>query len=404
MTSDAGKRIFTREFLLLNLVVFLGFSNLALLFQLYDYLHTLPIDSKAFGLLISVFSFTALVLRPVISPFLHPGNARLWMALGGAGSMIALFAYSVAHTFVPLLLVRILHGAGFVVLASAMMAMVVCFIPAHRSGQAFGLISVSTLLPYAVLPPLLGPVTQALGTFDRVLGAAGVLMVLIFPCIYAVKPTARSGASDAASAAASAGAPGLSRAVLRENFQGVRIPLLLGITLIFFTGYTMIFFFLRGFGTGIGIANPGLFFTIATVAMIALRLLVGALFDRMNKVRLLCAMLLVVACGYGVLPFVRGTLPFFGLACVLGVGWGAAMPLMNALIFDASQPRFQGLNLNMAIWMIDGGFMLGPLAGNLVLAGAEDRYGLLYGLCTALMVGALGLLVIMKKRGSREKA
>lgn len=392
MTSNPGDRILTREFLLLNGVVFLGFSNLALLFQLYDYLHTLPIAPQAFGFLISVFSLTALALRPVISPFLHPGNARLWMALGAAGSMVALFAYSVARTFLPLLLVRVLHGAGFVVLASAMMAMVVCFIPARRSGQAFGLISVSTLLPYAVLPPLLGPVTQALGTFDRVLGAAGVLMILVFPCIFGVRPPAR--------AEAAAGAPGLSRAGLRENFQEARIPLLLGITLIFFTGYTMIFFFLRGFGTRIGIANPGLFFTVSTVAMIALRLLVGALFDRMSKVRLLGAMLLLVACGYGVLPLVRGALPFFGLACVLGVGWGAAMPLMNALIFDASQPRFQGLNLNMAIWMIDGGFMLGPLAGNLVLAGADRSYGLLYGLCAALMLGAFSLLILV---GSKER-
>ncbi len=389
MTSPPSGRILTREFLLLNLVVFLGFSNLALLFQLYDYLHTLPVDPKAFGLLISLFSFTALVLRPVISPFLHPGNARLWMVLGAAGSMIALFAYSVAHTFLLLLLVRILHGAGFVVLASAIMAMVVCFIPAHRSGQAFGIISVSTLLPYAVLPPLLGPATQLLGTFDRVLAAAGLLMVLVFPCILGVKPPARSGAAT--------GAPGLSRSGLRENFQESRIPLLLGITLIFFTGYAMIFFFLRVFGARTGVANPGLFFTIATLTMIAVRFFAGALFDRMNKVRLLGAMLLLVAGAYGLLPFVGGALPFFALACVLGVGWGAAMPLMNALIFDASQPRFQGLNLNMAIWMIDGGFMLGPLAGNLVLAGANDRYGLLYGLCAALMVGAWGMLGLAKK-------
>ena len=391
MPSPPSDRILTREFVLLNLVVFLGFSNLALFFQLYNYLHTLPIDPTAFGLLISVFSFTALVLRPVISPFFHPGNARLWMALGATGNIIALFMYSVARTFLPLLLVRILHGAGFVVLASAMMAMVVCFIPPRRTGQAFGLISVSTLLPYAVFPPLLDPVIQVLGTFDRVLAAAGLLMVLVFPCILGVKPPARSSAET--------GAPGLSRSSLRENFQEARIPLLLAITLVFFTGYTMIFFFLRGFGTRIGVANPGLFFTIATMAMIALRLFVGALFDRMNKVRLLGGMLLLVAVGYALLPFVRGELFFFGLACLLGVGWGAAMPLMNALIFEASQTRFQGLNLNMAIWMIDGGFALGPLAGNLVLAGADGSYGLLYGVCAALMVGALGLLTLVRRQG-----
>ncbi|MBW1798885.1 MAG: MFS transporter, partial [Deltaproteobacteria bacterium] len=73
--------LFTREFLALNVVFFLSFCNLAVFFHFHQYLHTLPIDSRWFGLLIALFSLLSLILRPIISPFMHTGNARKWLGI-----------------------------------------------------------------------------------------------------------------------------------------------------------------------------------------------------------------------------------------------------------------------------------------------------------------------------------
>jgi predicted MFS family arabinose efflux permease len=386
--TETADRILTREFVLLNAVVFLGFSNIALFFQFYSYLQSLPIDPAWFGFLISLFSVLALALRPLISPLLHPGNARAWMTAGTVVSAGALVGYAFAHSLVPMVLVRSLHGVGFVVMATGVMAMVVAFIPASRSGQAFGIISVNTLLPNALLPPLLDLFTRALGGFDRVLAAAGLAMLLVLPCILAIRPPS--------GVAAGGGAPGFSPGAFRENFGRRRVPLLLGVTLLFFTSYTMIFFFLKDFGRHIGVPNPGLFYTLATAIMIGVRVAAGAVLDRLDKVRLLSVVFLFMAAGYGALPLAGGPVFFYAVACLLGLAWGASTPLMNAIIFESSLPRYRGLNLNLSTWMIDGGYVIGPILGGLVLAGEEKHYGLLYGLCAAMILAAVAVLRIAR--------
>ena len=89
-----SNHLFTREFISLNGVLFLSFCNLAIFFQFYQYLRTLPISPEWFGLLIGIFNLTALILRPIISPFLHPGNAPKVMVLSCLGVIAALFCYN----------------------------------------------------------------------------------------------------------------------------------------------------------------------------------------------------------------------------------------------------------------------------------------------------------------------
>ena len=57
-----------------------------------------------------------------------------------------------------MIVLRIVHGAAFVLLTSVVIALVVNFIPTEKSGQGFSTLSVATMIPYAVIPP----VTEAL--------------------------------------------------------------------------------------------------------------------------------------------------------------------------------------------------------------------------------------------------
>jgi predicted MFS family arabinose efflux permease len=153
-----AKRLLTREFLVLNFIIFLTYCNIAVFFQLHQYLaHTLHISEEGTGFLIGLFALTALVIRPVISPLLHPDNARKWIFFGAAGVFGSLLFYHLAKGFPGMAAVRIVHGAFYVLMATAVMARLVACIPKARSAEAFGIISVITLLPYAVFPPLSHP-------------------------------------------------------------------------------------------------------------------------------------------------------------------------------------------------------------------------------------------------------
>jgi predicted MFS family arabinose efflux permease len=168
------------------------------------------------------------------------------------------------------------------------------------------------------------------------------------------------------------------------------------VNILFYSPYTILFFFLRDFGALRGIGNPGFFFTVAMFVMIAVRLGGSRYFDRMNKARTgaLCMALLAV---FQVLVyFVRVEASFLGLSVVFGVLWGVGIPLIMALIFDISEPRFRGLNMNLVLVVMQVAFFVGPFAGGIVLA--RWGYGPLFALCGVLNMAGSILLIGLRDR------
>ena len=130
----------------------------AVFFQFQNYLQgELHLPPSSLGFLIGIFAFAALIVRPIISPFLHSGNARKWLFISTVGVIASLLLYYPARGFWSMAVVRVLHGGIYVVLATAALTKMMDSIPETRSGQAFGLITVITLLPYAVMPLSIGP-------------------------------------------------------------------------------------------------------------------------------------------------------------------------------------------------------------------------------------------------------
>ena len=185
-------RLFSRSFVALSAIQFLAFCNVAVFFPFYSYLRTLPIDPHWLGFLIGAYALSAVVVRPVISPLLHLGNARRWMFFSSIGFIGALPLYSLADGFWTMLAVRTLHGAFHAGLVSAMLAMVVAFIPKEKSGQAFALLSVNTLLPYAIIPPMLGPLQHMLGGYETCVDGRRRGHAVVLPTLIA-RPNSGSG-------------------------------------------------------------------------------------------------------------------------------------------------------------------------------------------------------------------
>jgi len=369
----------TREFIALNAIMFLAFCNIAVFFQFYGYLGTLPIPRESFGLLIALFSVTVLLIRPIISPFLNPSNSRKWIFVSCCAVVASLVLYTWALDFWSMAVVRLVHGATYVVLATAVLARMVGCIPPGRSGQAFGLISVITVLPYAVVPPLLEPLDRLMGGFLGVLDLSAAVMALAVPLVLLV-------GRDSDAMTDSSG-QGIRYRDVTVNLKDPRVLALLGLSLLVWTTFTPIFYFLKEYGHGIGVANPGWFFTVSTVAEISVRLLAGPLFDKLHKPTMLVAALVCLALGYVALTEVREPVLFYAMGVVLGLGWGVALPLLSSLMFDVSEPRFRALNSNLAMVMFQAGFFVGPLAGAAILA--HGGYGTLYWVCAGLLLAGV---------------
>ena len=374
-----AESLVTKEFVALNAIIFLAFCNIAVFFQFHQYLGDLGISPDYFGALIGLFSVSVLAIRPIISPWIHRDNAKRWILISCGGVIISLFLYNAANDFWSMALVRLVHGAAYVVLATAALNRMVEAIPANKSAQAFGLISVVTLLPYAVIPPFLGPLISWAGAFDRVLDLSALAMFLAFPLLFFVenKPLEQTDFRD--------NSIGLSE--LKENLADPRVIVLLLLSLLVWTSFTPVFYFLNGYAEKLGIENAGWFFTISTLMEITVRIVAGHLFDRVNKWLLLLAAIAWLGAGNFALAAYPGAGTFYCMSVWLGIGWGVTMPVLSGLVFDVSKPKLRAFNTNLAMEMFQAGFFVGPVLGGAILV--AWGYSALYYACAGILWAGL---------------
>lgn len=382
-----------REILFLFGATFLAYANISVFFSYVEYLRTLAIEPRWFGLLIAVFSAVSLLVRPVVSLFLHHGNAYRTLFLGTVLLMATLCSYSLADGFWTMLLVRAFHGLAFVLLGTALMTMTVEYIPGDRSAQFFGFLSVIVLVPNTVIPPLMPFLINGLGGFPRVLFVFAGVTGLMFPLVLRAR--------SATSAAISQGfSESLDRNDLLQDLRNGAVISLLLAMLLLYSGCALVFFFLDGFGRHAKISGTGFFLTLSTAGEIGVRVMAGSFFDKINKARLAALTMITLALAYAALGHVRQEETFFCLGLLLGLGWGIAMPVYNGLMFDLSEPKVRAFNTNLGFQMFQGGFFLGPLIG----APVVTRWGFttLFEMCAVFSFFSAVLTFALERRIKRN--
>lgn len=377
--------LFSIGFLTINLQLTLVTAIAALFFAFAGYLQQLGVSPATAGFILSADALAALIVQPLLSTVVHAGTARRWLFWGSLLLSAALFMLGHVTTVPLLATARLLQGTGFICVLASLMTLLVQFIPREMSGRAFGWVSLVRLIPYAIIPFLFDLLAIAPSSFRMVLNVAA--LTALVPVLLCLLPISRQAEPSEKSLP-----PGLSG--MASSLRSRSVLLLLLSALLFFCSYSAIFFFLRQFGLTLGIAKTSLFFTIATLVMIVVRLCGGWLFDRYNKVLLCAAGLFTVALCYGLLPLCASDRMFFILAGISGLGWGIAMPLQAAAMFDISTPAARALNQNLLIVMMQGGFFLGPFVGGQLIS--RFGYTTLFACLAATALIAGGMMMGVK--------
>ena len=368
------KSLFTFEFLALCLVIAAAFCNISVFYSFYYYLGVIDIPVVWRGFLVGLEPMSAFGLRLFVLPWLHVRNAYVI----SMAALVLLIAVSCSYLFVTtvagMIILRIIHGAVFVLLTSAVIFLMVNFIPPEKSGQGFSALAVASMIPYAVIPP----VTEALLPYLRneadiyagisVLSVAAILLMAVLQkrisnvlrgmdTVLMRRPSVHE---------------------LRNNFkQGPVVILLTSVLFIYFVHATL-FYFVKNLSLQTDVGNVGVFFTVNMGMMIVVRLLGAALFDRVNKQRLLIIVLALIIVCLIALPGVSTIPLYYLLAAIYGGSIGVALPILNALIFSASSPALRGFNTNMTLFAMDAGYFLTPYLGGILISSGTGFDTLFY--------------------------
>ncbi len=393
--SGGPARLFTYDFVVLILAAGFAFCNIAVFYGLATYLERIGVDPAWRGAVIAAEPLAAVVARPFLSVWLTARQALAVARLSLVGIGLALPCYLFATNLPALFAVRIFHGLSFVCLVSAVMVLLTRVIPPRQAGRAFGLFSLSALVPYAIMPPL---TEWLLGFVGGEAHAYAWTALLTLPSLALFVPL---GKRLGRSAFAGELSERPSWTAIGENLRQSPVLLLLGANLLLFVSTTQVFFFIKPYCLSLGLAEPGLFFTVSTAASIAARLIGGPFYDRLPRRGAAMTALVALAVSMGLFGVTGSGAAFFALAATYGFLLGVALPLLNAAMFLESPPHLRGMNMNLMLFMMDAGYTLGPITGGALLS-AGDGFGALFAVSAGCAVSAAALMAPLAAREWRQ--
>ncbi|TWE00618.1 putative MFS family arabinose efflux permease [Peribacillus frigoritolerans] len=173
-----NQRILNKSFLFLfisNFLVFIGFEMMLPI--LPAYLLSMNASSIQVGLVTSLFTIGAVLIRPFVGYYLMDSQRKSLAICASAALMVITILYPFLNMIWLLLLLRLFHGAAWGVSTTANSTMVVDFIPKTRLGEGIGYFSISTTVG-AIVAPSIGILIYDSFSFDILIWSSAVLSLL----------------------------------------------------------------------------------------------------------------------------------------------------------------------------------------------------------------------------------
>ena len=331
------------------------------------------------GVLALVFSATAAVTRLVIGPIIDAGKCSLVIRAGIVVLVCGTALCSVVDGVALFTVGRILQGAGFAAATTAAATAAADVLPAERLGEGIGYHGLGQALAMSVGPAfalfLVGtdPSTNLFVGLSLV-GIVGFIIALgagyekhpeRLPetCAARMRAEADGVRDDAGAADAtpdSADAPrksGIAK-LIDGVFEPRALPGAIPMAIICPTfGFGI--FFAGLYGTTLGYANAGLFYTVSAITMIGVRLASKRFMDTVPAIRTY-----TVAVAFGIIAFIMlfnaaaSEAIFLASGLFYGVALGISLPLNQSVAVKNSPSNRWGVTNALFLLMNDLGIGL----------------------------------------------
>jgi MFS family permease len=349
--------------------------------HLPGYLQEEGAGESMIGLVMGVFSLSAIASRPFVGRMIDKRGRRSVLLLGSAAHLVFAALYLTLDGIGPwIYAVRVGHGVAEGMLFSVIFTIAADVVPASRRSEGMGLYGVSGMIPLS-LAGLIGDQILAHGVY-RDLFAFTVGTAALAAAASWFLPDSRPAPEEGAAPA--------------RSFVGTILsPRLLPVWFVMFTfafALASYFTFVKTFVLHRGIGSVGSFFTAYTVAAVLLRVTLGWVPDRFGPVRVLVPAVLCAALGVFVLSIADSDLAVVVAGTLCGIGHGYAFPIGSALVVMRSPPSERGSALAAFTALFDLGLLAGAPVLGLILE--RSSYATMFGVAAAVAAIGSGLFAI----------
>jgi MFS family permease len=376
--------LFTRAFVALCVVAFLGFSSN---FIIQPVLPLLVVDrggdATLVGLVVAAFSLPSVVLRPFMGRLVDEWSNRGVLLAGTATLAVANAAYLIPG-FIPLFIVRIVHGTGWAAFNTGGHSLVGRLAPPARRGEASGIYNLMPGLASVMMPAIGLLLLPAYGFDGAFLVAAamgaGALLVALFAGV------GRHLAKQAATQKP------LSRSLLE---RGAVLPMTLEVLFTSVQALFLTFPPLFALANGIDVQALALYYPVVGGMLVIARAVLARLSDRVGRGPVLVGSTIVASAGLVVASFATDVL----MLTIAGMLWALAASVSSPTSMALAMDRSEQGRMGAAMATYSLGFQMGLGVGAAVFGFVIEVAGFPAPFLLALLfeLALLGLLAISWK-------
>lgn len=150
-----AEKLWSRNFVLLiflNFAMFMGFQILMPVLPVYA--RSLGGNEATTGLVVGIFTISAVVVRPFIGKALDVFGRKKIFLIGFIVFCLFSLSYTIASTVLMLLLLRFFHGFGWGTTSTTANTVASDVIPHSRLGEGMGYFGLTSTMAMAIAPAL----------------------------------------------------------------------------------------------------------------------------------------------------------------------------------------------------------------------------------------------------------
>ena len=346
------QKIVSRDFILSFFAQFVFSSVFCILIPAIPiYLLRFGAKEGEIGFLIGIFSVSSLILRPFVGKALLTVPERSFMIAGSLLYVLSCLAYLIAPPFWPLLIVRVFHGIGLALFATASFALLANITPEAHRGRLISYFFLSYNMAFA-LGPYIGMLL--INRFNFVilfLTCTGLSLCSLYLTLKLSKresiPLERESLRLQSF---------LSREALPPAIVVSMLNIIWGTLCAFFPLYAL----------NHGVSNPGIFFIFLAATLMLGRIWGGKILDIYDRKKVITLCLAIMVIAMTILPFANTLRMFILVAVMLGTGWAFLYPFLTIQVIEnAGLARGPAMATFTAVGDLGAG--LGPMIMGSVL-------------------------------------
>jgi len=309
-------------------------------------------DQVDIGIIMGAFTFSSVLCRPWISDMIDKIGRKKSYAAGSIIMTLMPLAYilfrgALDSFYLPLIVVRVIHGIGFAICITASFTYISDIVPHEPLNGGLGMFGISGLMGTA-LGPVIGEFVIDRAGFNLLFVAAAAISAVGLVIQHPLKETYVHVTRPAESS---------FFLVLQKR----RVFMVAAIALLFGFGLAAVNVFVSPYASEKRIVFISLYYIAYSSAAIITRVLGGNFIDGPNEHKIIPYSLVLVGAGLLSLVFMKGSGLLFFSGFMTGCGHGLLYPALNAYVIRGEPCDVRGKITGVYTGSIDAGIFVGSV-------------------------------------------